>query len=181
MNLSLGLWIVVAVLAAWAVGAHSRFKRLRSLGRQARESLARHLDQVEQRAAPLALWAQAQGTDAPALGQTQVWLLEVRSVVERASALRQRLQGQGPHPGTDGSGLGRQLLAVLERCPGDPTDLPGDVLPAPLLESLLSALRDAQLRLARYNTCVQEWNVAVQQAPASWLARVAGMRQEPLL
>ncbi len=181
MNLSLGLWMVFALLAAWMVGAHSRFKRMRSLCAQARQSLLRHLEQVEQNAAPLSVWLRAQGLHTGGDHPAQAWWSELGSVVDHVGALRQSLHSGSGVQGGGEPPLGPRLLAVVERCPLSPTDLGGEVVPAALVQSALDAMRDAQLRLARYNSQAQEWNQALLQAPAAWLARLAGLRQEPLL
>lgn len=162
MNLSLWIWVGLAVVAAWVVGAYGRLLRLREKAEQARNSLRKHLLRCREIA--------GSATEGP----TYAVLDDMRQIAALAEQWGKDASRSAVPPEL-GVAIDRAAQGVMQ-LRQQPEDLAGALMPPELLSSWESLVADIAARRMRYNVHVAELNEALLQIPASLLARITMMQ-----
>ena len=182
VNLSLLIWMGVAVCLAWAVGAYSRLNRMREQVVRARASLLKYCKLYP---VLLAQWqarlGMAHGMDAvsAAVG-TGNGSVPLQNLSHAIDALQTPLAAWEAHAADPAlvAALGGALDAVqscVDAMASAPDDLAGALWPADERTRWLELVADIRLRRSRYNVYASEMNEAVAQMPATLIARLAGI------
>lgn len=161
VNLSLWVWVGIAVLAAWAVGAYSRLHRLRENATRARSSLLKYLVRYRD-ALPAGSVPDSES------------LLDALRRVAMLSEQWERDVRTTRVPAELGAAL-EHVRLELDKMRNQPGDLAGALFPPEVLDTWDALMADVTSRRARYNVHVEELNDAIAQAPASFLARLTGI------
>ncbi|TXH86394.1 MAG: hypothetical protein E6Q78_17205 [Rhodoferax sp.] len=182
MNLSLLIWMALAVCLAWAVGAYSRLNRMREQVLRARASLLKYCKQY---AAWMSEWDTQVGLLQDGLASVSVpvsrgGLAPLGNLVAAITALQQPIEAwESQLTGeVHQAELGRALDAVqscVEAIASAPEDLAGALWPTEERNRWLGLVADVRLRRNRYNVYASEMNEAVGQMPAALIARLAGI------
>lgn len=162
-NLSLWVWVGVAMLVAWVVGAYGRLQRLRDNAQRARASMLKYLVRYGEESVTV----EAQG------------LQRLRESAQAVVSLSEQW-GRDHRSTRVPQGLGialDQLRHEVDTLRHQPEDLAGALLPSEVLRKWEGMMDDVASRRVRYNVHVDELNDAVAQAPASLLARFTGMTE----
>lgn len=182
MNLSLTIWMGLAVCLAWAVGAYSRLNRMREQVVRARASLLKYcklypvlMAQWQTR------WGELNIGDADAsVAAHSSGGSSLRNLSAAITALQQPLAAWEADPADraqDGA-LAAALDAVqscVDALASAPEDLAGALWPAEERSRWMELVADIRLRRSRYNVYASEMNEAVAQMPAALIARLAGI------
>lgn len=172
MDLSLLLWLVLAVLLFWGVGLYNRLMRLRARSLEVLGVVEKHASAcvvlVKQyvsasgggdgSAAVGSLWG---GLNAAA-SHLEQWLEQPRSMPLQPEAVQSL-----------SAAWAAMHAAWLEACEG-PTDLAGPVMPPDMQEAWSAASLKVQSASGGYNQIVARYNEAIQQYPARWVAGLMG-------
>lgn len=188
MNLSLLIWMGVAVILAWAVGAYSRLSRMREQVVRARASLLKHCKRYPELAAH---WQARWGADdAPAQSPSVVAAHASFQAWENLAAAIGAMQAplaaweSQPRSREQASALASALNTIqsaVDALASAPEDLAGALWPAEELRRWVELVADVRLRRSRYNAYASEMNEAAEQMPAAVIARLAGLPTwEPL-
>lgn len=183
MNLSLVIWVVVAVCLAWTVGAYSRLNRMREQAVRARASLLKYSKHYQVLAAQ---WQSRLGIAGDGSGISQdafagVGNTALKNLFLAVQALQAPLAAWDEHPTrlqSDGA-LGKALDAVqvcVDALVSAPEDLAGSQWPTEERGRWVDLLADIRVRRSRYNAYASELNEAASQMPAALIARLTGMR-----
>jgi LemA protein len=174
------LWLLVAVLLFWAMGAHNRLMRLRSQGLVAFATLEALLNQymllVRENfpAVDADLAARAGPGKDPGVA---AWAALVAATDQfRASLKVARTQ---PLNGPTTSALSTALETLRRswsRLRNLPPDLAGSALPQTLLTQWEQLSFQADVARNNFNKAVSNYNDAIRQFPAILLAGVLGFR-----
>lgn len=183
MNLSLVIWMVVAVCLAWAVGAYSRLNRMREQVVRARASLLKYSKLYQALAEQ---WQSRLGIAGDWSGSAPAALAGVRNTALKnlflaVQALQAPLAAWDEHPTRlqRDSTLGDALDAVqacVDALASAPEDLAGAQWPTEERGRWTDLLADIRVRRNRYNVYASELNEAASQMPAALIARLAGIR-----
>lgn len=182
LNVSLLLWLAVALGLAWAVGVYSRLNRLREQAVRARASLLKYCRLfpvlAEQWQTRLGMDSGGSAPSAAQLGAehnaalTQLFAA-VRALQKSLADWDAPTFGPGHH-----GGLGAALEAVQTGVDGlasAPEDLAGALWPVDERNRWLDLAADVRVRRSRYNAYASELNEAVLQVPAALMARLLGI------
>ncbi len=181
MNASVLLWVVIAVLLFWWMGAYNRLVRLRAQGIAAFAPLAALFRQqlllIEAHSAQTAALDgghdEAQEHDDVALG----W----RELVAAASQFNVALAAASAHPLRDPArcALTTSLATfslswsrLQDRAP----DLAGPALPSPLQAQWTQLAFQVEVARGEHNRVIVNYNEAIAQFPAVLLAWVFGFK-----
>lgn len=182
VNLSLLIWMGVAVCLAWAVGAYSRLNRMREQVVRARASLLKYCKLYPVLLAP---WQarlgalDAEPSNAATTGSSasfSPW----KNLSAAIAALQAPLAAWEAQPVARAptGALGAALDAVqscVEALASEPEDLAGALWPAEERSRWMELVADIRLRRSRYNVYASEMNEAAAQMPATLIARLAGI------
>ncbi len=173
-NISLMVWVAFALMLAWAVGAYSRLNRLRDQMVRSRNSMLKYALMyrgLSQQVIATERSAVSSGDPInellPAL-YVAVDALEAPLVMwERDALNRQAAQALG------------KALDLVQSCidalVATPDDLAGARWPQDECRQWVELAADIRIRRSRYNVHVAELHEAVEQMPASALARLMGL------
>lgn len=171
MDLSLLLWLVLAVLVFWGVGLYNRLMRLRARSLEVLGVVEKHAGAC---VALVQQYVAAPTDDGPTLVGTP-WV----GLHAAASRLEQWLEQPRPMPlqpeavSALSAAWAAMHAAWLEACEG-PTDLAGPVMPPEMQEAWSAASLKVQSASGGYNQIVARYNEAIQQHPARWVAGLMG-------
>ena len=172
MDLSLLLWLVLAVLLFWGVGLYNRLMRLRARSLEVLGVVEKHASAcvvlVKQYvAAPGGSDGHAP-VGAPWVGlhaaacRFEQWLEQPRSMPLQPDAIQSL-----------SAAWAAMHAAWLDASEG-PTDLAGPVMPPEMQEAWSAASLKVQSASGGYNQIVARYNEAIQQYPARWVAGLMG-------
>lgn len=189
MNLSLLIWMGVAVCLAWAVGAYSRLNRMREQVVRARASLLKHCKRYPE----LAAHGQTRWGAEDALAQSPSVItahdggsLAWKNLAAAIGAMQAPLAAWEAQPSSreKASALALALDTIqsgVDALASAPEDLAGALWPAEERARWVELVADVRLRRSRYNAYASEMNEAAEQMPATVIARLAGLPMwEPL-
>ncbi len=173
VNLSLLIWMGVAVCLAWVVGAYSRLNRMREQVVRARASLLKYCKQYP---VLLSQWQARLGATAEPISGSLPWQnLSAAIAALQAPLAAWESQVAGP---TQADTLPAALDAIqscVDALASAPEDLAGALWPAEERGRWIALVADVRLRRSRYNVYASEMNEAAGQMPASVIARLAGI------
>ncbi|WP_294772182.1 LemA family protein [uncultured Rhodoferax sp.] len=172
MDVSLLLWLLLAVLLFWSVGLYNRLMRLRARGLEVWAVVEKHA----RACAALVGQALAHTEDVVSGAlQSSVWsdLQSAASHLEHVLS-QPRLTPLLPADVRALSEAWAALYAAWSRGCAAPHDLAGPVMPADMLESWAHASNKVQSASGGYNQIVARYNEAIQQYPARWVAGIMG-------
>jgi LemA protein len=171
MDLSLLLWLVLALLLFWGVGLYNRLMRLRARGLEV-------LGVVEKHAGTCVGLVKQYVAMPDDQGQIQV---AAQWADVHAAALRLELVLAQPRP----SPLQPNAVAAVSKAwaamhgawlvvTEGPTDLAGPVMPPEMQEAWTAASLKVQSASGGFNQIIARYNEAIQQYPARWVATLMG-------
>ncbi len=171
MDLSLLLWLLLALLLFWGVGLYNRLMRLRA---RALEVLG-----VVEKHASTCVRLVGQYLVAPQ-GDAQVLAAGQWADVHAAAAhLEQLLAQPRPAPLQAGAVAGlaeawTRLHSAWREASEGPIDLAGPVMPQEMQDAWAAASLKVQSASGGFNQIVARYNEAIQQYPARWVATLMG-------
>lgn len=188
VNLSLVIWILVAICLAWAVGAYSRLNRMREQVIRARASLLKYCKLYP----PLmAQWQARMGVTSDGVVDASCSdgvsaSMPLQNLSAAIAALQEPLAAWEAHPtGRTQDGALAAALDAIQTCvdalASAPEDLAGALWPADERGRWTELVADVRLRRSRYNVYASEMNEAVAQMPAALIARLSGIPMWGLL
>ncbi|WP_119964741.1 LemA family protein [Simplicispira lacusdiani] len=165
-------WIVVAVALFWAVGAYNRLVRLRSAAIQAFSALDAHLVRL------LALLGECEASLAvvpgePVQARTALQAATMQMGVSLAVARTQPLQAEAA---AALSTARHALEAAWQGAAAQQAATEGGLQRPRWLEHLEQHQAPSAQALERFNLAVQQYNEAIDQFPAKWLAWLYGFQ-----
>ena len=175
VNLSLLVWIGFALVLAWAVGAYSRLNRLRDQMVRSRNSLLKYAGMYKSlcNQGPM-LHAEVGGTDDDPVAQL---LPALRMAVDALQSPMAAWERDTKSLNAD-KVFGTALDAVqtsIEALAAAPDDLAGARWPQEERNRWTELAADVRIRRIRYNVQVGELREAVEQMPATLMARLTGI------
>ncbi len=171
MDLSLLLWLALAILLFWGVGLYNRLMRLRARGREVLGVVEKHANAC---VALVKQYMAAPNGDGQSFVATP-WL----SLHAAALRLEQLLALPRPVPLEPDavsavSAAWAAMQAAWREASDGPTDLAGPVMPPEIQEAWSAASLKVQSASGGYNQIVTRYNEAIQQYPACWVAGLMG-------
>jgi LemA protein len=171
MDLSLLLWLVLALLLFWGVGLYNRLMRLRARSLEV-------LGVVEKHASSCAALAKQYVATPNDEGQV---LVDAHWLKLHAAAARWEQVLALPRPTPLQPGAVAALSAAwtamhvawLEAIEG-PTDLAGPAMPPEMEQAWTAASLKVQSASGGFNQIIARYNEAIQQYPARWVAALMG-------
>lgn len=171
MDTSLLLWLVLALLLFWGVGLYNRLMRLRARSLEVLGVVEKHAGAC---VALVKQYIAAPSEDGQALvGAPWVGLHAAASRLEQVLAQPRAMPQQRETVSALSTAWAAMHAAWLEACEG-PTDLAGPAMPPDMLEAWSAASLKVQSASGGYNQIVAQYNEAIQQHPARWVAGLMG-------
>jgi len=172
MDLSLLLWLVLAVLLFWGVGLYNRLMRLRARALEVLGVVEKHAGTC------LALVRQCVTVLPPDEGAELV-AEQWAGVHAAAARLEKALAQPRPRPLQPVavaalSAAWAAMHAAWRNASEGPTDLAGPVMPPEMQEAWTAASLKVQSASGGFNQIVARYNEAIQQYPARWVAALMG-------
>lgn len=171
MDLSLLLWLALALLLFWGVGLYNRLMRLRARSLEV-------LGVVEKHASSCAALVKQFVATPHDEGQA---LVDAHWVTLHAAATRweQVLAQPRPAPLQPGavaalSAAWAAMHAAWQEASDWPTDLAGPAMPPEMEEAWIAASLKVQSASGGFNQIIARYNEAIQQYPARWVAALMG-------
>ena len=173
MSDSVIVWLGLAVLLFWAMGAYNRLVRFRSQGLQAFASLEGLLNQYG-----VLVKNHAPDTEALERGEVAAVWVELTTAAEQFAAALKVAQTQ-PLNAFTMKKLHTALDALLlawDRLQGLPADLAEPAVPPALLVQWAQVSVQMEMARSEFNQRVVNYNEAIQQFPALLLAWMVGFK-----
>lgn len=171
MDISLLLWLVLALLLFWSVGLYNRLMRLRARGLEVMGVVEKHAGAC----AALVKQALVPQGELEARVRVPTWaaLESAASHLEHVLA-QARLTPLLPADVRALSEAWSAMQSTWEQGCGAPNDLAGPVMPAEVLEAWGTASNKVQSASGGYNQIAARYNEAIAQLPARWVVRTMG-------
>lgn len=173
MDLSLLLWLTLALVLFWVVGLYNRLMRLRARGLEVMGVVEKHAG------ACAALIKQALVPQSELLARVRAptW-----AALESAASHLEHVLSQArltPLLPADVRALSEAWSAMqaiwAEGC-AEPNDLAGPVMPAEIVDAWTAASNKVHSAGGGYNQIVARYNEAIRQYPARWVAGAMGFQ-----
>lgn len=173
MDLSLLLWLVLALLLFWGVGLYNRLMRLRARGLEVLAVVEKHAGTCAALVRQYVAAPNAEGSvevDAQwsnvhvAAGHLEQVLAQPRPVSLQPSAVAAL------------SDAWAAMQAAWLEAGAAPTDLAGPAIPPDMQEAWNAANIKVQSASGGYNQIITRYNEAIQQYPARWVATLMGFQ-----
>jgi LemA protein len=171
MDISLLVWLSLALLLFWCVGLYNRLMRLRARGIEVLAVVEKHAGTcatlVKQHALP--------SGEARAAVVAGPWL-EVNAAAVRLEQLlaQSRPISLQPSVVTALSDAWAAMQAAWLEVSSGPGDLAGSAIPPDLQEAWSTASLKVQSASGGFNQIIARYNEAIQQYPARWVASLMG-------
>ncbi len=171
MDISLLLWLILALLLFWGVGLYNRLMRLRARGLEVLGVVEKHAGTC------VGLVKQYVGRPDDQ-GQVQV---AAQWADVHAASLRLELTLANPRPAplqpnavAAVSKAWAAMQAAWLAATEGPTDLAGPVMPPEMQEAWAAASLKVQSASGGFNQIIARYNEAIHQYPARWVAPLMG-------
>lgn len=173
MDLSLLLWVVLALLIFWGVGLYNRLMRLRARGLEVMAVVEKHAGTC---AALVRQYVAAPNAEGAAEVDAQWSHVQVAAGHLEQVLAQPRPASLQPSAVAALSDAWASMHAAWQEASAAPTDLAGPALPPDMQEAWNSASLKVQSASGGFNQIITLYNEAIQQYPARWVATLMGFQ-----